>query len=152
MFVTLLNICQFISFPYCFIFVFPFLLFLTSGHITPCLTRMLLTSVVTKIFVQVWLQGKLETSHMASHINTVHGGQRDRAKFVMKKVKTQELSFIFPQNRGRVYVHQVQVRGEGNCGHKPKIWRQYLLPLLSVYTMIQQQMTEVNLERWTIQY
>ena len=40
------------------------------------------------------LQGKLETSHMASHIHSVHGGQRDRAKFVMKKVKSYPSSFL----------------------------------------------------------
>ena len=34
------------------------------------------------------LKGKLETSHMASHINSVHAAQMDMAKFVLKNIKS----------------------------------------------------------------
>ena len=40
------------------------------------------------------LQGKSDTSHMASHIMTAHGGREDGAKFVMKKVKSYPSTFL----------------------------------------------------------
>ena len=73
------------------------------------------------------LQGKLDTSHMAAHINSVHGGQEDGAKFVMKKVKSYPSTFLIPQNLGRMYPHKVQIRGGGSRGHEPKVWRLWSL-------------------------
>ena len=40
------------------------------------------------------LQGKSDTSHMASHIMMAHGGRENEAKFVMKKVKSYPSTFL----------------------------------------------------------
>ena len=39
-------------------------------------------------------EGESETSHMATHINMTHGGQESEAKFVMKKVKSYQSTFL----------------------------------------------------------
>ena len=44
--------------------------------------------------MEAGMKGKSNTSHMAYHINTTHGGQVSEAKFVMKKVKSYPSTFL----------------------------------------------------------
>ena len=79
------------------------------------------------------LQGKLETSHMASHINSVHGGQRDRAKFVMKKIKSYPSSFLRILAECIRIKYRSEEKGIEVMNQKSGDFGQYSLPRLSVY-------------------
>ena len=80
------------------------------------------------------LQGKLDTSHMASHINSVHGGQRDRAKFVMKKVKSYPSSFLRILAECIRIKYRSEEKGIEVMNQKSGDFAQYSLPRLSVYS------------------
>ena len=80
------------------------------------------------------LQGKLDTSHMASHINSVHGGQRDRAKFVMKKVKSYPSSFLRILAECIRIKYRSEEKGIEVMNQKSGDFAQYSLPRLFVYS------------------
>ena len=40
------------------------------------------------------MEGKNDTSHMAIHVNMTHGGRESEAKFIMKKVRSYQSTFL----------------------------------------------------------
>ena len=101
------------------------------GHSSEsCYTR----GVSHQADMRAGLQGKLDTSHMASHINSVHGGQRDRAKFVMKKVKSYPSSFLRILAECIRIKYRSEEKGIEVMNQKSGDFAQYSLPRLSVYS------------------
>ena len=70
---------------------------------------------------------------MASHIHSVHGGQRDRAKFVMKKIKSYPSSFLRILAECIRIKYRSEEKGIMVMNQKSGDFGQYSLPRLSVY-------------------
>ena len=79
------------------------------------------------------LQGKLDTSHMAAHINSVHGGQEDGAKFVMKKVKSYPTTFLRVLAECIRIKYRSEEQGVVVMNQKSGDFGTYSLPRLSVH-------------------
>ena len=72
---------------------------------------------------------------MASHINSVHGGQRDRAKFVMKKVKSYPSSFLRILAECIRIKYRSEEKGIEVMNQKSGDFGQYSLLRLSIYNI-----------------
>ena len=79
------------------------------------------------------LQGKLDTSHMAAHINSVHGGRKEGAKFVMKKVKSYPTSFLRILAECIRIKYRSEEKGIMVMNQKSGDFGSYSLPRLSVF-------------------
>ena len=78
------------------------------------------------------MRGESDTSHMAYHINTTHGGLVSEAKFVMKKVKSYPSTFL------RILAECIRIKSRSRekgimvLNSKSGDFGSYTLPRLSI--------------------
>ena len=78
------------------------------------------------------MKGESDTSHMAHHINTTHGGLVSEAKFVMKKIKSYPSTFL------RILAESIRIKNRSKekgvivLNSKSGDFGSYTLPRLSI--------------------
>ena len=93
------------------------------------------------------LQGKSDTSHMAAHIMTAHGGREDGAKFVMKKVKSYPSTFLWILAECIRIKYRADEEGVVVMNQKSGDFGSYSLPRLSLNGFDQERGPQAQAQR-----